>query len=85
LGAHPLHGLLRRRAGHIVCSAEYSDGSSAEGSAIRETTKDGKVLYEGVFGPDGEYTFRKPQTPFTVILDGGPGHIVRENGGNILP
>lgn len=43
------------------------------------------AMYEGVFGPDGEYTFRKPQTPFTVILDGGPGHIVRENGGNILP
>jgi hypothetical protein len=69
----------------IICYAEYSDGSSAEGTAVRVTTEDGKILYKGVFDPDGEYTFSKPQAPFTVIMDGGPGHIVREDSSNILP
>jgi hypothetical protein len=69
----------------IVCYAEYSDGSSAEGTVIRVTTEDGKILYEGTFDPDGEYSFSKPRARFTVTMDGGPGHIVREKSSNILP
>ena len=69
----------------IVCYAEYSDGSSAEGTAIRVSSKDGKILYEGTFDQTGEYTFSKPQIPFTVTMDGGPGHIVLEKSDNILP
>jgi hypothetical protein len=69
----------------IACYAEYSDGSSAEGTAIRVTSEDGKILYEDTFDADGEYSFRRPRTRFTVTMDGGPGHIVREKSSNILP
>lgn len=69
----------------IICYAEYSDGSSAAGTAIRVTSEDGKILYQGIFDQDGEYTFSKPQGPFTVTMDGGPGHMVREKSANILP
>ncbi|OPL14047.1 MAG: hypothetical protein AVO34_05975 [Firmicutes bacterium ML8_F2] len=69
----------------IVCYAEYSDGSSAEGTAIRVTTEDGKILHKSSFDQTGEFTFSKPQVPFTVTMDGGPGHIVREKSDNILP
>lgn len=55
----------------------YSDGSSAAGVNMSVVDKGGKVLVKGKMDKNSEFTFKKPNVPYTVIFDGGPGHVVK--------
>ncbi|SDZ77761.1 hypothetical protein SAMN05660420_00259 [Desulfuromusa kysingii] len=67
----------------ITCYGEFSDGSSAAGTPIRVIDLEKKDLLTGTIDDIGEFTFTRPQIPFTVIFDAGPGHIVKEKSTNI--
>jgi hypothetical protein len=56
----------------------------AAGVTVRIEDRDGKVIKEGKMDDEGEYTFKTPECSFTVIMDAGPGHIVKEKSGNII-
>ena len=61
----------------ILCEGGFSDGSSAAGVKMKVVDSQGKVLIEGVMNEDSEFTFKKPEVPYTVIFDAGPGHAVK--------
>ena len=69
--------------GTITCNGEFSDGSSAAEVAIRIVDGQEKILIQGRMDEDSEYTFKRPKGVFTVILDAGPGHVVKEKSDNI--
>ena len=62
--------------GTILCEGGFSDGSSAAGVTMKVVGADGKVLIEGKMNEDSEFTFKKPEGPYKVIFDAGPGHVV---------
>ena len=62
--------------GTILCEGGFSDGSSAAGVKIKVVNSEGKALMEGVMNEDSEFTFKKPEGPYKVIFDAGPGHVV---------
>jgi hypothetical protein len=63
--------------GTILCEGGFSDGSSAAGVKMKVVDSKGKVLIEGKMNEDSEFTFKKPNVPYTVIFDAGPGHAVK--------
>jgi len=78
----------------ITCEGGFSDGSSAAGVDIKVVDENGKVIsaededdkivrLEGKMDEDSEFTFIKPQKPYKVIFDAGPGHAVEIDGGDI--
>jgi hypothetical protein len=69
--------------GSVSCYAEFSDGSSAAGNPVRVTDEKGKLLTSGVIDETGEFSFKRPQQPFTVTFDAGPGHVVTEKSSTI--
>jgi len=66
--------------GTILVSGMYSTGSVASITEVRLENADGKVLFTGRTDEDGELEIKKPSEPYMVILDGGPGHMVTEEG-----
>ena len=46
-------------------------------------TESEKVLIEGKMDEDSEFTFNKPDTPYRVQYDAGPGHLVEIDGKDI--
>ncbi|MCK5595001.1 hypothetical protein KAI19_02355 [bacterium] len=93
-GAHtPLLLVEDNEDGTISLEGGFSDGSSGAGAIILivkdEPYKGGekKMLYKGklVLAKDkldefGELTVIKPKSPYLVILDAGPGHVVEKKG-----
>ncbi|MEA3508713.1 MAG: hypothetical protein U9R40_07330 [Synergistota bacterium] len=69
--------------GTITCEGGFSDGSSAAGVAMQVKNTQGEVLIEGVMDDFGTFTFERPDKPFIVIFDAGPGHTVEIKGGDI--
>ncbi|MDI6890300.1 MAG: hypothetical protein QMC83_05085 [Thermodesulfovibrionales bacterium] len=69
--------------GTITCEGGFSDGSSAAGVNMSVVDKAGKVLVKGKMDKNSEFTFKKPNVPYTVIFDAGPGHVVKVEGKNI--
>ena len=67
----------------ITCEGGFSDGSSASGVEMTVQDKSGKVLTKGKMNEDSEFTFKKPDGPYKVIFDAGPGHVVEVNGEDI--
>ncbi len=67
----------------ISCYTEFSDGSSAAGNQIRVEDRSGKLLHKSTVDKTGEYSFPRPQVPYTVIFDAGPGHVVKEKSTSI--
>lgn len=63
--------------GTILCEGGFSDGSSAAGVEMRVLDSEGKVLIKGKMNEDSEFTFKKPEGPYKVIFDAGPGHEVK--------
>jgi len=53
----------------------YSTGAVASITEVRLETSEGKMLLKGKTNADGEFQFDKPDQPYMVILDGGPGHV----------
>ena len=68
----------------ITCEGGFSDGSSASGVVMRVEDKSGKQLLQGKMDEDSEFTFDKPLVPYRVIFDGGEGHIVENDGDQIV-
>lgn len=69
--------------GTITAEGGFSDGSSAAGVEMRLETPDGRVLLVGKLNEDSSFTFDKPDEPFVLVFDGGPGHVVRIAGDSI--
>lgn len=69
--------------GTVTCEGGFSDGSSAAGVKMTVRTPDGKILIEGVMDEFSEFTFEKPQVPFEVEFNAGPGHVILIKGEDI--
>ncbi len=68
----------------ITCEGGFSDGSSASGVEMRVEDKTGKVLLQGKMDADSEFTFDKPSVPYKVVFDAGEGHVVENDGDEIV-
>jgi hypothetical protein len=79
----PLCSCYDNGDGTITCEGGFSDGSSAAGVVMTVKDKSGKILTEGKMNEDSEFTAKKPDGPYTVIFDAGPGHIVEVDGNDI--
>lgn len=62
--------------GTVICEGGFSDGSSAAGVEVRVVNKDGEVIVKGEMDDFSEFNFDKPEGPYKVIFDAGPGHKV---------
>ncbi|MFP3999355.1 MAG: hypothetical protein ACLFUN_05880 [Desulfobacterales bacterium] len=60
----------------VICEGGFSDGSSAAGVEVRVIDENGEVLTKGKINEFNEFEFDKPEGPYKVILDAGPGHEV---------
>ncbi len=80
----PLCSCYDNGDGTITCEGGFSDGSSASGVEIRLLDSDGKVLTEGKMNEDSEFTVAKPDCPYKVVFDSGPGHVVEVDGKDIM-
>ncbi|RBQ32075.1 hypothetical protein CRU92_04715 [Arcobacter sp. FW59] len=69
--------------GKIHCEGGYSDGSSASGVKIKLLSDDGKVLEEKKLDKLSSVTFDKPKSDFYILFDGGIGHSVEVEMGDI--
>lgn len=73
----PLCSCCDNGDGTVTCEGGFSDGSSAAGVSMTVLDKSGKVLIKGKMNEDSEFTFKKPDVPYTVVFDAGPGHVVK--------
>ncbi len=71
--------------GTVTCHGAFSDGASAAAVPVQVVDENAALLIRGHMDQDGEFTFPTPQTPYTVIFDAGPGHVVKERSDNITP
>ena len=69
--------------GNVICEGGFSDGSSAAGVKVRVVGENGKVLTKGKMDEFSEFVFEKPEGPYKVIFDAGPGHEVEIRGQEI--
>lgn len=54
---------------------EFTTGEAASGALIKLIAKDSKkTIFEKRLPDDSELTVVIPKIPYTIILDGGPGH-----------
>lgn len=68
--------------GYITCEGGFSDGASAEGIEFR-IEQNGAVILRTKLDEFGEVYFEKPLSQFTVVLNGGEGHVVHIDGKDI--
>jgi hypothetical protein len=68
----------------ITCEGGFSDGSSAEGVAIRVLDAQGKVLDQGVLDAKGSVTLSKPEGQYSVSFTAGADHSVTVLGDDIV-
>lgn len=67
--------------GTVTVEGIYSTGAEAAMTEVRlEDASTGKVLFKGKTDADGSLTFLKPGVPYIIVMDGGPGHTVDEEG-----
>lgn len=67
--------------GTVTVEGIYSTGAEAARTEVRlEDAASGKVLFKGKTDENGSLTFKKPGVAYVVIMDGGPGHTVTEDG-----
>ncbi len=79
--AHTLYmNLLDNEDGTITVEGMFSTGSNAAGLPLYLENKKGEVIKKLKMDEEGEATFKTPDVPYTVFLDGGPGHTVRQEG-----
>ena len=68
--------------GYILCEGGFSDGASAAGVEFR-IEQNGRITLQTQMDEFGEVHFEKPLGAFTLILNGGEGHVVHINGRDI--
>jgi hypothetical protein len=81
--AHTLYMTVEdNEDGTVTVQGMFSTGAIAVGVEVRLEDEKGKVLWKGKTDDDGECTFKKPDMPYTIIVDfgPGPGHQAREEG-----
>ena len=68
--------------GTVTVQGMFSTGAIAASVEVRLEDEKGKVLWKVKTDDDGECTFKKPDVPYTIIMDfgPGPGHQAREEG-----
>jgi hypothetical protein len=64
----------------ITVEGMFSSGDPAANVEIRLEATSGEVLSVKTADKDGKATFNQPSQPYYVVLDGGQGHIVEEEG-----
>lgn len=69
--------------GYILCEGGFSDGASAEGVEFRIEQND-TVIMQTKLDEFGEVYFEKPPSDFTLILNGGEGHVIHIDGRDIV-
>jgi len=80
----PLCSCYDNGDGTITCEGGFSDGSSAAGVEMRVLDSSGKVLVKDRMDEDSEFTCKRPDAPYKVQFDAGPGHLVEINGRDIV-
>ena len=80
----PLCSCYDNGDGTITCEGGFSDGSSAAGVEMRVLDAAGKVVIKGKMDEDSEFTCKKPNGPYKVQFDAGPGHLVEIDGKDIV-
>jgi hypothetical protein len=80
----PLCSCYDNGDGTITCEGGFSDGSSAAGVTIRVVDVSGKVLVEGKMNENSEFSCKKPDGPYKMQFDAGPGHLVEVKGDDIV-
>ena len=81
--AHTLYMTVEdNEDGTVTIQGMFSTGAIAAFVEVRLENENGKVLWKGKTDDYGECTFRKPNVPYTIIMDfgPGPGHQAREEG-----
>lgn len=80
--AHTLYfTLMDNEDGTVDLAGMYSTGEAPVQTPVRLiNTQDNSVIWQGKTDENGECTFNKPETPYEVELDAGPGHVAREDG-----
>ncbi len=79
----PLLSCYDNGDGTITCEGGYSDGTAGAGVKMKVVDKSGKDLMTGKMNEDSEFTVKKPNVPYTVIFDAGPGHVCKVKGEDI--
>ncbi len=81
VSAHTLFmNLYDNEDGTVTVSGMFSTGTMAANTEVRVESKEGKVLIKGKTDDDGEFEFAKPDQPYMVVLDYGPGHVATQDG-----
>ena len=81
--AHTLYMTVEdNEDGTVTVQGMFSTGAIAASVEVRLEDEKGKALWKGKTDDDGECTFKKPNVPYTIIMDfgPGPGHQAREEG-----
>lgn len=80
--AHTLYMSVQKNDDQTaLVTGMFSTGATAAGLEFRLEDKDGKILLKDKMDEFGEYTFKIPDAaPYYVIIDGGPGHVTKEQG-----
>ena len=81
--AHTLYMTVEdNEDGSVTVQGMFSTGATGAGIEVRLEDEKGKVLWKGKADDDGECIFEKPNVPYTIIMDfgPGPGHQAREEG-----
>ncbi len=85
VAAHtPLCSCYDNGDGTITCEGGFSDGSSATGMTMRVVDVSGKTVITGKMNEDSEFTCKKPDGPYKVEFDAGPGHLIEITGEDIV-
>ncbi len=66
--------------GTVSVEGMFSTGALAAGLPLFLLDDNQKVIQKFVLNKNGEVEFKIPDQPYTVFLDGGPGHTVRQEG-----
>lgn len=67
--------------GTITIEGAFSTGESASGALVKlESIVTKEILYEKRLDDESELTVSIPTVAYKVILDGGPGHSVSQEG-----
>lgn len=74
--AHHPFGVCKSDGADVVCTGGFSDGSPAPGVALEVYDYAHTPVLKGKLGDDSTLRFARPQGPFYVLFDVGPGHTV---------
>jgi hypothetical protein len=81
VSAHTLFmGVENNEDGTVTVTGMFSDGSSSAGLEFRLEDMNGKIILKDKMDQFGEFSFKIPDLPYFIVIDGGPGHCVREKG-----